>query len=133
MFVTNLRPGDRQLRQFGAITVIALPLLVWLWTRASETLLWTIPAGLLVAFAAMLKPRLLLPLYLAISIVTLPIGIVIGELCLLCIYFGLIVPIGMCFRLMGRDALQLKSDDQASSFWLARSQPKHVRSYYRQS
>ena len=72
-------------------------------------------------------------LFLALAIVATPIGMVVGELALLLIYFGCFLPIGLVFRLFRRDALQLTIDRQAESYWERKRQPRSAASYYRQS
>jgi len=133
MFHVNLKPNTRQLRQFGAIGMLALPTLGLLWTWNVATLMWSIPVGLVIGAFAQWAPQALLPFYIVLTVVTLPIGIVVGEVCLLSIYFGLFVPLGLVFRLIGRDALELHPAKDADTFWRPRSPRRHARSYFRQS
>jgi len=133
MFHVNLKPSIRQLRQFGVIGMIALPTLGFLWTWDASTLMWSLPAGLIIGAGAQWAPRALLPLYVTLTVITLPIGIVVGEICLLSIYFGLIVPLGLVFRLVGRDALELRPARDADTLWRPRSPRRKASSYYRQS
>jgi hypothetical protein len=78
-------------------------------------------------------PKLAKPIFIGLMLVATPIGLVIGELAMISIYFGMFLPIGLFFRLIGRDALALKLDRNANSYWSAKKQPNGVRSYYRQS
>ena len=129
----NRNPTDRQLRQFGAICIIALPLLIWLWTRNN---LWTGYAGiagLSLCGTGLFAPRLLKPVFLGLTIVTLPIGLVVGELAMLTIYLGLFLPMAILFRLIGRDSLDRRTRDSRKTYWNARQQPANARKYYQQS
>jgi hypothetical protein len=67
----------------------------------------------------------------ALNIATWPIVIAVNEIVLLAGFFGVIVPVGLLFRLFGRDALQLKIDRSAASYWQAKKQPAGARSYFR--
>ena len=51
----------------------------------------------------------------------------------LCVFFGVFLPIGLAFRLMGRDALQLKMARDTTTYWRSKPKPPHAGSYYRQT
>lgn len=129
----NWNPPDRQLRQFGWIALAALPLLGWVWSRNLPVTAGLGAVGLLLATLGQFAPRALKPLFLGLTIVSFPIGLVVGELSMLLIYFAVFVPIALAFRLAGRDSLQLKFDRTRSSYWQPKKQPDGPASYYRQS
>jgi hypothetical protein len=56
-----------------------------------------------------------------------------SELALLVLYFGLVFPAGMLFRLLGRDPLALRLDRRARTYWSPKAPPRGAASYYRQS
>ena len=58
---------------------------------------------------------------------------VIGELALFLVYFGVVLPVGLVARIARRDALKMKFDREATSYWEAKSKPRDTASYYRQS
>ena len=129
----NRNPTDRQLRQFGAMLLFALPLVGWLWGASGTILAALALAGLLLAVAGMVLPKLMWPLFVALMAIAMPIGLVVGEMSMIAIYFGVFLPMGLAFRVMGRDALNLKRDCNTRSYWQAKKQPQNVASYYRQS
>ncbi|MEQ9407344.1 MAG: SxtJ family membrane protein [Fuerstiella sp.] len=129
----NAAPSDRQLRQFGLICVFALPLLAWIWTGRLTVTGWAAVAGIALGAAGMAVPQLLKPVFLGLMILAMPIGLVVGELALLLIYFGLFLPMAIAFRIIGRDALQRRIRADQQSFWQPRKQPAGVRKYYQQS
>lgn len=129
----NWQPTDRQLRQFGVICLFALPALAWLWGGGTTIVMTLALAGLLLAVAGMAVPTVLKPVFLALTIVATPIGMVIGELAMLAIYFAVFLPFGLVFRLAKRDSLQLRLDQDKESYWEAKKQPANIASYYRQS
>lgn len=129
----NWQPTDRQLRQFGVICLFALPALAWLWGGGTTIVMTLALAGLLLAVAGMAVPTVLKPVFLALTIVATPIGMVIGELAMLIIYFGVFLPFGLVFRIAKRDSLQLRLDQHKKSYWEAKKQPSNIASYYRQS
>ena len=129
----NWNPTSRQLRQFGGVSVVALPLITWVWGGSIDLILTMLGIGGLLAGIGLLVPSMLRPVFVAVSVIGAPIGMVIGELTLLLIFFGVFVPLGLFFRLIRRDALQLKIDRDCDSYWQPKRGPSSVASYYRQS
>ncbi|NQU20154.1 MAG: hypothetical protein HQ567_02650 [Candidatus Nealsonbacteria bacterium] len=130
----NWNPTDRQLRQFGMISFVALPLLGWLWSgRDMKVTAVTAAIGAVLAIVGWLYPRGLKPVYVGLTLVTIPIGMVVSELAMAVVFFGLIVPTGLVFRLIGRDSMQRKLDREAGSYWQPKKQPRDATAYLRQS
>ena len=129
----NWKPTVRQLRQFGGLCAIALPLLGWWWGCSVNVLTILIGVGVGVALLAWLMPRSIAPLFIGLTLVTIPIGFVVGELAMLLLYGLVILPIGLWFRMRGRDRLQLRIDRQCESYWQPKRAPTSLKSYYRQS
>lgn len=128
----NLNPSDRNLRQFGGICVVAVPLVAWLWTRDTSVAAWCAAGGVAVGAAAWLKPVLVKPLFVGLTIATFPIGLVVGELAMLLIYFGAFLPMSIVFRLIGRDTLQRRQSSSGDSLWQTREKPPSIKRYYQQ-
>ena len=129
----NWQPTDRQLRQFGVICLFALPAIAWLWGGDNTLVINLALVGLLLGIVGVAVPSVLKPVFLALTIVGTPIGMVIGELAMLAIYFCVFLPFGLVFRLTKRDSLGLKLDQDCESYWQAKKQPATNASYYRQS
>ncbi len=127
-------PSDRQLRQFGLIALVALPVLGYLWTGNNLFVLgWASGIGAVVAIMAWIRPRWLTPLFIGLSFLALPIGWLVSEVLLLATFFCLFWPIGFLRRRFGGDPLQRHLDRQAETYWQPKSQPGDVSSYFRQS
>jgi hypothetical protein len=137
------KPTDRQLRQFGVCAVLALPLLCWLTLGRTTPTTWMVAdiaifssfaaCGILAGLLAWISPQSLKLPFLAATLITLPIGIVVGELLLVAIYFGLFTPIALFFRLIGRDVLDRRIETDAASYWTRKAQPASAEQYFRQS
>ncbi len=137
------KPSDRQLRQFGLIALVGLPLAGWLFagrpwpadiTSTQKTVLGVLAGvGVLFAALAVVRPQLLKLPFLALMLAALPIGLVVSELILALIYFVLFVPVALYFRLTGRDALERKIDRSAKTYWQPKAQAPNIDSYFRQS
>jgi len=132
MIEINWHPDNRQVRNFGLTSLVALPLAAALWTRGSFWALGNAAAiGGLLAAMAIAWPRGLRPLLVAINVVTAPLALAVHDLVLSLAFFVVVVPVGLVFRLFGRDPLQLKINRTAGTYWQAKKQPRDVRSYFR--
>jgi hypothetical protein len=139
----NWKPTKRQLRLFGLAGTVVFALLAAGTTAkviaqsAADPRTATIIAVIWTAICiwtllAIFRPRYLLPFYLAISAIGLPIGIVVSFAILAVLYFGVFTPMSLVFRLVGRDALHRRFDASAKTYWTPRRCADDVRRYYRQ-
>jgi hypothetical protein len=128
----NWHPHDRQVRIFGLASLVALPVATAIWTRGSLGPIAAAAAlGGLIVLLGLAWPRGLRPVLVAINVVTAPLVLLIHDLSLSVAFFLVIVPVGMVLRLCGRDALHLKIDRTAASYWQPKKQPGGARSYFR--
>ncbi len=144
MIDVNLRPDQRVLKQFGLISVAGFGLLGGLvfWrnglfgldfgaaARPVAYSLWGI-AGLSGLFS-MVVPRANLPLYVGLTVLTYPIGYVVSHVVMGFIFFGMLTPLALIFRLIGRDVLHRRFDQSAKSYWGDWRPAKDLRRYFRQ-
>ena len=128
----NWNPEERQLKQFGLFSLILLPFVVWLWGGSWTSVGVSVAIGGVIAAIGVVAPHVLKPLFLGLSLILMPIGIVVGELLLLLVYVLVFIPIGIIFKLMGRDRLQLKINRECSSYWQDKQLPKSPGRYYQQ-
>ncbi len=126
----TLDPSSRQLRQFGFIALGAFTLLsgLILWkgsvfgvepgsaARPTAYVLWGL--GLVSGAFSLLKPAANRPLFVLLGVVTFPIGWVISHVALAILFFGLLTPIALFFRLIGRDPLARRWEPERESYWI---------------
>lgn len=131
LFQINRAPTDRTLRQFAAIAAVAFPTLAWVATRNTTAAVFaaTIGGAALLTWS---RPQLLKRPFVWVSLATAPIGMVLGEVLLLTMYFGVFAPIGLLFKLIGRDPLSRKFDRSAKSYWVERTASRAPATYLRQ-
>ena len=79
---------------------MALPLLGWLRTSQISIIGTLAGIGALLALAAWIRPQLLKPIFVGLCILFMPIGVAASSLVLVVLYYGVITPIGLFFRLM---------------------------------
>ena len=128
----NWHPTDRHVRNFALVSVVTLPLATALWTRGSLPAMnyATLIGGGLGIIGAF-WPRALRPLVVAVNVLTAPLALIAHDLVLSLAFFCVVVPVGLLFRLFGRDPLQLKNDRRAATYWQAKKPARDVRSYFR--
>ena len=84
----NWIPSERQLRQFGWISLVAFPLLGWIWSASQQTQFWLVGLGVGLAGTGVMVPRALKPVFVGLMLLALPIGMVISEVAMVLIYIG---------------------------------------------
>ncbi|MDX1925442.1 MAG: hypothetical protein SFV81_02925 [Pirellulaceae bacterium] len=127
----NWSPTPKQLRQFGGLCLIVLPLVGWLWGASFNGLVLQLGCAAVIAGLAWFRPQWVRPLFVGLILLAAPVGMIVGELAMLLIYFGIFLPISLLFRIARRDGLQLRIDRSAESYWQTKLEPKDIASYYR--
>lgn len=129
----NWRPNERQLRQFAAIGAVVAPLATWSWSGHNLTATLTaVGCGVALLLAGWRWPRLVQPLFVALSLITLPIGLVVSEVVTFLVYYGVVVPLGLVMRLVGRDPLERRMEPERASYWQAKQNPSDPERNFRQ-
>jgi len=132
----NWYPKRKQLRSFGIIALVAsaiISLLFYLLKGAAiQWALAIFAVGFIIFASSMISFRLTRTIYVGLVAVTFPIGLVVSFTLLMAFYFLLLTPLGLIFRLIGRDALGRKFDPTADSYWLQRNPPENPERYFQQ-
>lgn len=130
----NLNPSARELRWFGAMLVAFFALVGGLiYSAGAEAVgrtLWVIGTSLGAVYYMVAPLRGVI--YRGWMRVTYPIGWTISHGLLAVIYFLVITPIGLIFRLAGRDPLQRRFTQDAS-YWEEHRQETPLSRYFNQS
>ncbi len=117
--IGSLKAETTELRKFGWVVGLAFLLLAaFLWWRGISW--FQVPAwigGTLVVLGT-LVPKILRPVYFAWMSMAVVMGFVMTRVLLTIFFFLVIVPVGLFFRLIGRDALQRKIDPEATTYWI---------------
>lgn len=149
MIKLNLKPEPHVLRQFAWIAAVLLPLLAafltrgearwyavgdWQWSHPVVLALVALAAAQLVLFLAGVR-QLTALLYAVLSLIAFPIGFVLSHLLMGIIYYVVITPIGLVFRLIGRDVLGKRLDRSPgsgpASYWHDRGPARDAASYFK--
>lgn len=135
--IRHLPAAPKDLRSFAWVVGGAL-LLLW------AILGWVLPylfgkggsypilafVGLALAAVGTVAPKVLKPVYYGWMALALTLGFVMTRVLLTIFFFLVLTPVGLVFRLIGRDALHRKLDREASSYWIEKEYPITDRSRY---
>jgi hypothetical protein len=129
-------PKSKQLQSFGKIALVALAvislLLYLLKGIAIQWVLIIFAFGFIIFIISMISLKLTRMIYLGMILVTLPIGWVVSFILLAAFYYLMLAPLGLIFRLMGRDPLCRNFDPKAKSYWLSRRKARSTEQYFHQ-
>ena len=108
----DLDPAPRVVRSFARLWlplfVATLGAIVWwrLDAPAAARVIWSV--GALVAGLSLLSPRLARGVFIALTIATFPIALVVSTVVLAAMFFLVITPLGAWLRWRGHDPLHLR-------------------------
>ena len=140
----NLQPDARTLRQFGWIALVGflgVAALAWFEKlifafglgEARTVVAGTIAGlGLLAAFFSVVYPKANLPIYLGLTVIAFPIGFVVSYVIMGTLFYVLITPVALFFRLIGRDPLHRRFEPEAESYWVTVPEQRPNESYFKQ-
>lgn len=130
-----LRPNDRLLRQFAVLwTVFFLGVAAWQYGFHDRTTLagCVAAAALVVGLPGMAYPAWVRPIFVGWTIATFPIGWVVSHLVLGTFFYGLMTPVALFFRLIGRDELKLRAPAGATTYWTRKPKVSDPGRYFQQ-
>ncbi len=132
----NWNPSRKDLRIFGIAALIATVILACLLhLRKDLPLQWAlgiVAFGLVVFVGSMVLPKPTKVIYVIMVSLALPIGLVISTVLMTAFYYLLLTPLGLFFRLVGRDELKLKFGRDKTSYWVKRRPPQSLKRYFNQ-
>lgn len=132
----DYNPSRKKLRDFGIIALVAsiiLSLFFYFFKHiAVHWILVIICIGLFIFISSLISAKLTRLIYLGLTFLTYPIGLVVSFLVMTIFYFLIVTPVGLVFKLAGKDPLHRKFDYEAKSYWLKRQSPDKLDRYFHQ-
>ena len=132
----NWKPTKEDLRSFGrtALAVLNALALFLYWFKGLHSVwaLYICAAGLLIYVISLLSARAVKPIYIALQVVTAPVGLAISFIVMLLFYYLVITPTGLFFKLIGRDSLKRDFDPDAKTYWVTYRPADSARRYFNQ-
>jgi hypothetical protein len=130
-----LKPTARALRQFaGAWLILFLAAGVHRYVVRGQH-----QVGIAVGMVAivigglgLIRPAAVRWLFVGATVLAFPIGWVVSQIMLAVMYYGIITPLALWFRIRGRDLLSRKPAPNRPSFWMPKRTPEDMGAYFRQ-
>ena len=125
------QPSRRTLRQFAGGWLVCVSLLAWRCGLASGAGVTLAGLAIVLGVGGLIRPKWIYWPFLALTVATLPLGWVISNILLAVVYYGLFTPVGLVFRLLGRDVLERRFCPERATYWETKPQPADVARYFR--
>jgi hypothetical protein len=128
-------PSRATLRQFAGLWLAFFGgLALWQGLVRGQTGLATLLAVLALTIGplGLIRPGWIRPIYVGWMVLAFPIGWTVSQVMLALMFYGLFTPIGLLFRLLGRDALHRTRRPEVESYWTPKPAPAGPKSYFRQ-
>jgi hypothetical protein len=141
MLAPNWYPDQKQLRQFAlaclpGFAFVGVMIHLYGHSLASvgqNPLFWILTGiGALLCVLGLAIPGAIRPVYVLLMGLTMPIGLIVSHVFLRVIFYLIFTPLGVLFRIVGRDPL-LIGKPSTDSYWQMHPQRTDPLSYYRQS
>ncbi len=135
MIELNWSPDNKTLKQFALIGLLGFPgvgaVAYWVWQMPT---LAVVLAGLGAAvwLLSMIHTPSVRYVYVAMSVAAYPIGFAVSHVVLAAVYYLLITPMGLIFKLIGRDALDRRLDRHSVTYWQLRPAANSPDRYFKQ-
>ena len=111
-------------RSFGLVFfVLFLVIGLWPLINNNEIKIWSIAISVVFLVLGLLNSKLLLPLNKLWFKFGLLLGKIISPLVMVIIFFLVVTPIGYLMRMLKKDLLNLKFNDE-KSYWIEKNEPK---------
>lgn len=140
----NFNPDTKTLRQFGFIALVGFGILAAL--AYYERLIFSfglgearVPVatglaavGVVAALFSLVYPPANRVLYVGLTLLAFPIGFVLSYVIMGTLFFLIIGPIAVAFRIFGRDSMHRRYDPEATSYWQKAPAARDKESYFHQ-
>lgn len=123
----------KDLRTFELIWAFIFAVMAFypLFSGSGEMRLWACGISTLFIITALIKPTLMTGFYHVWIKIGEFIGGIVSKVIMFVLFYGMFTPIGIIFRLLGKDLLKKKLDKSAQSYWIQREeQPGSLKNQY---
>ena len=133
--VYQLSTNPRSLRQFATawlLFLLALAAQQWFKRGHHTAGLVLAPVAIVVGVAGLVRPTSIRWIFAAAMGLTFPIGWVISQCVVVLMFYLVVTPVALFFKITGRDLLCRKPAPDKVTYWMAKPSPTDMRSYFRQ-
>ena len=131
----NWNPSRKELKVFSLLLIVFSAVVAWMVHRKGgsvEAVSLVASIGTAAGIAGLVCPPFIRVVYVVWMAAVSPIGIVVSNVVIALVFFGVVCPVGFLMRMTGRDALQLRFDPDARTYWNEREAVTDPRRYFRQ-
>jgi hypothetical protein len=128
-------PPRATLRQFAGLCLVVFGGMA-LWQALVRG---HVGAGVILAILALTigplglaRPEWVRSIYVGWMIAVFPIGWLVSQVILAVMFYGLFVPTGLIFKLIGRDPMQRTRSTGLKSYWTPKTTPSDLSRYFKQ-
>lgn len=128
-------PRRTMLRQFAGLWIAFFGgLAAWQAMVRHDPTLSTIlgVVALTVGPIGLVRPDWMRPIYVSWMVLAFPIGWTVSLAIMAVLFYGVFTPIGLVFRLIGRDPLHRTRRPGLETYWTAKPIPADLRRYFQQ-
>jgi len=112
-------------KSFGFVFfIIFLVVALWPLLNDGNIRIWSVILSLAFLILGFLNSKILTPLNKLWIRFGILLGTIVSPLVMGIVYFGVVTPIGILMRLLGKDILNLKIDKKKNTYWLAKGKIK---------
>ena len=128
------RPAPRMLRQFAGLWLVFFGGLAGWQALFGDATLATVLGVLGFSFGllGLVKPQAVRPVFVAWMILAFPIGWLVSRVLLALLFYGVFTPLGLVFKLLGRDPLCRSPHPAVDTYWKPKAAATNPRAYFHQ-
>jgi hypothetical protein len=126
------RPSTRTLRQFAVLWIFFFAAISYWHEAFRGPWLLASALGIGIGLGGLAMPRLIRPVFVGWMIAVFPLGWIVSRVLLACVFYGVFLPVGLCFRLVGRDVLERRYDPGKDTYWTRKDYRTDLAGYFRQ-
>lgn len=117
--------NTKELKKFGFSLGLGLNILgCIMFYRDKGHFIWFTGIGSIIFMSAILCPVILAPLKKILDKIIFLIGWLTSVISLIIVFYLIVTPIALLFKLFGKDLLNEKLDKKSSTYWIKRK--KHI-------
>jgi hypothetical protein len=111
-------------RAFGLVFATVFAVIgLWPWLFGGHVRIWSVAIGAAFLVVASLWPAVLAPLNRIWTRFGLLLHRIVSPVVLGVMFFGVVTPMGLVMRALGKDPLRLRFDPAARTYWIERRPP----------
>lgn len=88
--------------------------------------------AVVIGVLGLIRPMTLKWIFVGWMMLAFPIGWLVSQITLLVLFYGMLTPVALFFRLTGRDPMCRKMNVGETTYWTTKEQPQDMRRYLRQ-